>query len=185
MRKRPELRGRVSDYRNHSKNSLRSDSFSCRFACLAYAIQESKMIPIIVHPINTSSCGMFWELLSFSQITAQCVSFLISFENILRQAKRAELVTALRASCFLVINHSKTFRTRRSLEECKSFESLLSLWLRWAIWVTKCEMLFERSEFIERFEGFIVPASELRTFSHSFFCFGFLSGDRKKMKSPP
>ena len=43
-------------------------------------------------------------------------------------------------------------------------------------------MLFEQSEFIERFEGFIVPASELRTFSHSFFCFGFLSGDRKKMK---
>ena len=42
-------------------------------------------------------------------------------------------------------------------------------------------MLFERSEFIERFEGFIVPASELRTFSHSFFWFGFLSGDRKKM----
>ena len=31
------------------------------------------------------------------------------------------------ASCFLVINHSKTFRTRRSLEECKFFESTLSL----------------------------------------------------------
>ena len=27
-------------------------------------------------------------------------------------------------------------------------------------------------------------ASELRTVSHSFFCFGFLSGDRKKMKIP-
>ena len=51
----------------------------------------------------------------------------LTFENILRQAKRAELVTALRATCFLVINHSKTFRTRRSLEECKFFESLLSL----------------------------------------------------------
>jgi hypothetical protein len=29
----------------------------------------------------------------------------------------------------------------------------------------------------------MVPASELRTFSRSFFCFGFLSGDRKKMKN--
>ena len=56
----------MSDYRNHSENSLRSNSSSCRFACLAHAIQESKKIPIIVHPINTSSCGMFLGLLSFS-----------------------------------------------------------------------------------------------------------------------
>ena len=40
-------------------NSLRSNSISCRFACLAFAIQESKKIPIIVHPLKTSSCGMF------------------------------------------------------------------------------------------------------------------------------
>ena len=53
------LRGRMSDYRNHSMNSLRSNSISCRFACLAYATQESKKIPIIVHPLKTSSCGMF------------------------------------------------------------------------------------------------------------------------------
>jgi hypothetical protein len=38
--------------------------------CLSrYAIQESKKIPIIVHPMNTSSCGMFLELLSFSLIS--------------------------------------------------------------------------------------------------------------------
>ena len=43
-------------------------------------------------------------------------------------------------------------------------------------------MLFERSEFIERFEGFIVPASETGRFRTLSFCFGFLSGDRKKMK---
>ena len=49
----------MSDYRNHSKNSLRSNSFSCRFTCIAIAIQESKKIPIIVHPLKTSSCGMF------------------------------------------------------------------------------------------------------------------------------
>ena len=49
----------MSDYRNHSMNSLRSNSISCRFACLAYATQESKKIPIIVHPLKTSSCGMF------------------------------------------------------------------------------------------------------------------------------
>ena len=101
----------MSDYRNHSK--LRSDSFSCRFACLAYATQESKKIPIIVHPINTSSCGMFWELLSFSQITAQCVSFLISFENILRK-RSGKPITALRTPCFLSsienIPHEEVFR---------------------------------------------------------------------------
>ena len=78
------LGGRLSDYRNHSKrsalplgsskNSLRSDSFSCRFACLAYATQESKKIPIIVHPINTSSCGMFFErrlMTLFSETNSQ------------------------------------------------------------------------------------------------------------------
>ncbi len=63
-RKRPELGGRLSDYRNYSLNSLRSDSISCRFACLAYAIQESKKIPIIVHPLKTSSCGMFSRIYS-------------------------------------------------------------------------------------------------------------------------
>ena len=103
----------MSDYRNHSMNSLRSDSISCRFACLAIAIQESKKIPIIVHPINTSSCGMFWELLSFSQITAQCVSFLISFENILRK-RSGKPITALRTPCFLSsienIPHEEVFR---------------------------------------------------------------------------
>ena len=69
VRKRPELGGRKSDFRNHSKrsalplgsskNSLRSNSFSCRFACLAYATQESKRIPKIVHSLKTSSCGVF------------------------------------------------------------------------------------------------------------------------------
>ena len=57
------LGGRMSDYRNHSMNSLRSNSISCRFACLAIAIQESKKIPIIVHPLKTSSCGMFSSII--------------------------------------------------------------------------------------------------------------------------
>jgi hypothetical protein len=35
VQKRPELGGRKSDFRNHSKNSLCSNSFSCRFTCLA------------------------------------------------------------------------------------------------------------------------------------------------------
>ena len=167
----------MSDYRNHSKNSLRSDSFSCRFACLAHAIQESKKIPIIVHPINTSSCGMFWGLLSFSLVTTLLDSmfptslhvFYVArlLENILRQAKRAELVTA-RCSIFSSsLDSSKTFRTRRSLEECIFFESILSLGLRNAIWATKYEMLFERSEFIEWFKEFVFrpPSSgRFRTF---------------------
>ena len=59
VQKRPELGGRKSDFRNHSKNSLCSNSFSCRFPCLAYATQESKKIPKIVHSLKTSSCGMF------------------------------------------------------------------------------------------------------------------------------
>ena len=58
------LGGRLSDFRNHSMNSLRSDSISCRFACLANATQESKKIPKIVHPLKTSSCGMFSRIYS-------------------------------------------------------------------------------------------------------------------------
>ena len=96
------LGGRMSDYRNHSKNSLRSNSFSCRFTCVAYATQESKKIPIIVHPINASSCGMFFDL--------DCAPLLPYFVPHVFSDKS-----------------SKTFRTRRSLEECKSFESVLSL----------------------------------------------------------
>ena len=137
----------MSDYRNHSENSLRSDSSSCRFACLAYAIQESKMIPIIVHPINTSSCGMFLGLLSFSLISLP--SLVLRLPHIVlhvsslrsktffdkRSGKPITSVPSVAsasrlphgASYFLVINHSKTFRTRRSLEECKFFESTLSL----------------------------------------------------------
>jgi len=125
----------MSDYRNHSKNSLRSDSFSCRFACLAHAIQESKKIPIIVHPINTSSCGMFLGLLSFSLISLSSLvhrlPHIVLHVSSLRSKTFLAVPSASRlphgASCLLVINHSKTFRTRRSLEECKFFESLLSL----------------------------------------------------------
>ena len=165
----------MSDYRNHSENSLRSNSSSCRFACLAYAIQESKMIPIIVHPINSSSCGMFLGLLSFSLISLSSLVhrlphfalhvLSLTFENILaslrlqalrdyrtscsmfphyvrkhscvpsvasdqgralRQAKRAELVTAHRASCFLVINHSKTFMDKPSGEPITCVPSVAS-----------------------------------------------------------
>ena len=96
-------------------------------------------------------------------------------ENILRQAKRAELITA-RCSIFSSsLDSSKTFRTRRSLEECKFFESILSLGLRNAIWGTKYEMLFERSEFIEWFEEFVFrpPSSgRFRTFLFDSSSFG-------------
>ena len=104
--KRPELRGRLSDYRNHSKNSLRSDSFSCRFACLAYATQESKKIPIIVHPINASSCGMFLMLAALRFFRRGSSSNKI-LENILRQAKRQSRLPH-GASCFLR-KHSAPF----------------------------------------------------------------------------
>ena len=57
--KRPVSEAGTINPSNPSMNSLRSDSFSCRFACFAYATQESKKIPKIVHPLKTSSCGMF------------------------------------------------------------------------------------------------------------------------------
>ena len=179
----------MSDYRNHSENSLRSNSSSCRFACLAYAIQESKMIPIIVHPINTSSCGMFLGLLSFSLISLSSLVhrlphivlhvLSLTFENILGCAKRFA-ITALRAPCFLThCVRSKTFRTRRSLEECKFFESTLSLWLRNAIWGTKYEMLFERSEFIEWFEEFVFRPPSSGRF-RTFLCFVSFGDERNE-----
>ena len=117
VQKRPELRGRLSDYRNHSKNSLRSDSFSCRFACFAYATQESKKIPIIVHPINTSSCGMFFER-----------SLMTRFSETNSQSRLPHFVLHAFSNKF-----SKTFRTKRSLEKFYFFESILSLGLRIAI----------------------------------------------------
>ena len=104
------LGGRLSDYRNHSKNSLRSDSFSCRFACLAYATQESKKIPIIVHPINTSSCGMFFErslMTLFSETNSQSRSphfvlhvFSDKSSKTFLDEPSDKSITALRASCF-------------------------------------------------------------------------------------
>ena len=102
VRKRPELGGRDTNSSNHSKNSLRSDSFSCRLACLAYAIQESKKIPIIVHPINTSSCGMFFGITfffsSFYAFHWDKSLELLTLENILRQAKRH---SRNHTSCFM------------------------------------------------------------------------------------
>ena len=75
--------------------------------------------------------------------------------------------------------NSKTFRTKRSLEEFYFFETSLSLWLRLAIWVTKYEMLFERSEFIECFEkiGFR-PLSSGRFCT--FLCFVSFSDERNE-----
>ena len=119
------LRGRLSDYRNHSKNSLRSDSFSCRLACLAYATQESKKIPIIVHPINTSSCGMFLILAVLrifrrgrsSNVFSKnsCVPLVASGKPITSTSEASKLVTALRAPYFFEcvlknIPHEEVFR---------------------------------------------------------------------------
>ena len=95
----------MSDYRNHSENSLRSNSSSCRFACLAYAIQESKMIPIIVHPINTSSCGMFLGLLSFSLVTTSLDSSKTFFDK--RSGKPI--------TCVKNIPHEEVFRVMQIL----------------------------------------------------------------------
>ena len=113
VRKRPELGGRMSDYRNHSMNSLRSNSISCRFACLAYATQESKKIPIIVHPLKTSSCGMF----SKKTWSTKCGNRLCRFACRSAPAMLAWLVQecfrgALRRQAFSVVGVRKTWRTR-------------------------------------------------------------------------
>ena len=89
-------------------------------------------------------------------------------------------VTALVLHAFSSRSSSKTFRTKRSLEECKFFESILSLGLRNAIWGTKYEMLFERSEFIEWFEEFVFrPLSSGRFRALSFASVFFLATERK------
>ena len=86
------------------------------------------------------------------------------------------------ARCFMFstsLDSSKTFRTRRSLEECKFFESILSLWLRNAIWATKYEMLFERSEFIEWFEEFVFRPPSSGRF-RTFLCFVSFGDERNE-----
>ena len=163
--------------------------------CLSrYAIQESKKIPIIVHPLKTSSCGMFWGLFSFSIVTTsdrhscpqtptrvECFLVAQLLENILGRAKRQSRNRTC-ASCFLVaqllenIPHEEVFRGMQILWiniESRIAERNLRNEIRNAVWAKRVHWVIWR---------ICVPASELRTFSRSFFCFGFLSGDRKKMK---
>jgi hypothetical protein len=137
--------------------------------CLSrYAIQESKKIPIIVHPLKTSLCGMFWGLFSFSIVTTS--------------DRHSCPQTPTCASCFLVaqllenIPHEEVFRGMQILWiniESRIAERNLRNEIRNAVWAKRVHWVIWR---------ICVPASELRTFSRSFFCFGFLSGDRKKMK---
>ncbi len=53
------LRGRMSDFPKHSMNSLCSNSISYFVTCTAKALQDSIMLQKILHPLKTSSCGMF------------------------------------------------------------------------------------------------------------------------------
>ena len=77
---------------------------------------------------------------------------------------------------------SKTFRTRRSLEHVLFSESS-------SILVSQCETSKSTWDAVwaKRVHRMItkigLAASELRTFSCSFFWFGFLSGSRKKMNN--
>ena len=85
----------MSDYRNHSKNSLRSDSFSCRFACFAYATQESKKIPIIVHPLKTSSCGMFSRIYSRKHgVRSAVIDFVACYRRDARMFSKINIIMA-------------------------------------------------------------------------------------------
>ena len=121
------------------------------------------------------------------------------FKNILRQAKRAKLVTALRASCFLqkhscvpsvasdfvdyrtscFMFSSKTFRMRRSLENVLFSESSSILVSLMARQVNRHEKLFEHSEFFEW-----LRKSDFRPLSSGRFCtfllFLFISVTKEK-----
>ena len=175
----------MSDYRNHSKNSLRSDSFSCRFACLAHAVQESKTIPIRVHPINTSSCGMFLGLLSFS---------LISLSSLVHRLPHIVLhVSSLRSKTFLAVpsasrlphgascllTNVRKHSARGGLQ--RNANSLNRYWVSdcGAIWATKYEKLFERSEFFEWFEEFVFRPPSSGRF-RTFLCFVSFSDERNE-----
>ena len=102
-------------------------------------------------------------------------------ENVLGLAKRQSRNRTC-ASCFLVaqllenIPHEEVFRGMQILWiniESPIAERNLRNEIRNAVWAKRVHWVIWR---------ICVPASELRTFSRSFFCFGFLSGDRKKMK---
>ena len=102
-------------------------------------------------------------------------------ENILGRAKRQSR-NRTRVECFLAaqllenIPHEEVFRGMQILWiniESRIAERNLRNEIRNAVWAKRVHWVIWR---------ICVPASELRTFSRSFFCFGFLSGDRKKMK---
>ena len=145
-------------------NSLRSNSISCRFACLAYATQESKKIPIIVHPINTSSCGMFSRSLAtkkiWSTVRLRACSLRLS-KNVFEES--SDVVTREKESNPQNIPHEEVFRGMQIL--WIDIESRIAS----AIWATKYEMLFERSEFIEWFEEFVYRPPSQDVLGITFF----------------
>ena len=88
-------------------NSLRSNSISCRFACLAYATQESKKIPKIVHSLKTSSCGMFSRIYSRKheapcgyELCSLRLSKRSSYAGLARPSARALLACYLRDASY-------------------------------------------------------------------------------------
>ena len=148
-------------------NSLRSNSISCRFACLAFAIQESKKIPIIVHPLKTSSCGMFSRSLFavWSSWTSQA----------------SKLVTALRATCFLEFN-SRKHSARRGIYRKYDFLK--------QYWVSDCRMQSEqrntkcclsKASSLSDLKDLLFRPPRQDVFA-PFFCFCFLSVAKENEK---
>ena len=106
-----------------------------------------------------AECFWFWLCFVFFVAIAlrmcsqkhSCVPLVASGKPITSTSEASKLVTALRAPCFFEcvlknIPHEEVFR--EILFFWIDIESLIVI----AIWETKYEMLFERSEFIEWFE---------------------------------
>ena len=156
MQKRPELRGRNPIFSNHSMNSLRSNSISCFVAQIAFAIRDSVTIQKNRISLKTSSCGMFLMLAAHWLFASQyCVVRPLIQKH------------SARRGIYRMYYYRNLLRFL-----CRVSETSKSTWE--AVWAKR---VLRMITIIGQ------PASELRTFLHSFFCFGFLSGDRKKMKA--
>ena len=137
----------------------------CRYLASRRHILDAMGPPILPHPRSNSSDLEVWTRVSFYKKVILCR------ENISKTFldKPSDFVD-YRISCFIF--SSKTFRMRRSLENVLFSESSSILGLRsktskstWeAVWAKRVLRMITKIG---------LSASELRTFSHSFFLLRF------------
>ena len=136
----------MSDFRNHSKNSLRSNSFSCRFACLAFI--ETRIEEDSENSTSSKDLlvrNVFYLVPSSFSVDRGLIGLrtllpLLYFRGdnqprgVLKKKVRAWIHSARRG-----LQRLSIFLNQYWVSDCE------------AIWATKYEMLSERSEFIEWF----------------------------------